>query len=367
MNLQHVRAMARKEWWHLLRDWRSLALILLMPSMLLFLFGYAIRLDISNAPIAIVQESRFACADELAAHFAAAQAFRVVLRTNDRREAERALETGSVWAVLILPADFACNPQQGQAVVQWLLDGVDANSARLLRNYALAIVDQYAQELGYRPPLRIQDRVRFNETRESRLAIIPGVIAIVMAVIGALMTSLTIAREVELGNLIMLRTTPLSCREFLLGKLIPYFCIGMVDLAVALAVAVFIFALPLRGSLLWLTLLSALFLVVVMLQGALLSSLAGNQLLASQMALISTFLPAFLLSGFIFAIDNMPAVLRYLTLVVPARYYVSLSRVIFLKGITPLALWTEAAALLVILLVLLRLTLARVKKLGLLP
>jgi ABC-2 type transport system permease protein len=367
MNLQHVRAMARKEWWHLLRDWRSLALILLMPSMLLFLFGYAIRLDISNAPIAIVQESRFACADELAARFAAAQAFQVGLRSTDRRVAEQALATGTVWAVLVIPADLACNPHQGQAVVQWLLDGVDANSARLLRNYALAIVEQYAQELGYQPPLRIQDRIRFNETHESRLAIIPGVIAIVMAVIGALMTSLTIAREVELGNLVMLRTTPLSGREFLFGKLIPYFCIGMVDLVIALIVAVFIFAVPLRGSLLWLLSLSALFLSVVMLQGALLSSLAGNQLLASQMALVSTFLPAFLLSGFIFAIDNMPAVLRYLTLIVPARYYVSLARVIFLKGITPLTLWTEAAALLVILLVLLRLTLAQVKKLGLLP
>ena len=364
---QHVRAMARKEGWHLLRDWRSLALILLMPGMLLFLFGYAIRLDITQAPIAIVQESASDCARELAAHFAASQAFNVVLSPTDRRIATQALHAGTVWAVLVIPYEFHCQISKGQVAVQWLLDGVDANSARLLRNYAQAIVEQYGQELGYRPPLQIQDRVRFNETRDSRLAIIPGVIAIVMAVIGALMTSLTIAREVELGNLIMLRTTPLNRREFLLGKLLPYFCIGMAELIVALAVAVWLFAMPLRGSLPWLILLSALFLGVVMLQGALLSSLAGSQLLASQMALLSTFLPAFLLSGFMFAIDNMPIVLQYLTLLVPARYYVTLSRVIFLKGVTPLVLWAEALALLLMLLILYRLTLTQVEKLGLLP
>ncbi len=364
---QHVRAMARKEWWHLLRDWRSLALILLMPGMLLFLFGYAIRLDITQAPIAIVQESPSGCARELAARFAASQAFRVTLSPTDRRVATQALHAGRVWAVLVIPYDFHCQASPEQIAVQWLLDGVDANSARLLRNYAQAIVEQYAQDLGYQPPLRLEDRVRFNETRDSRLAIIPGIIAIVMAVVGALMTALTIAREVELGNLVMLRTTPLNRREFLLGKLLPYFAIGMVELGVALAVAVWLFAVPLRGSLPWLILLSALFLGVVMLQGALLSSLAGNQLLASQMALLSTFLPAFLLSGFIFAIDNMPLVLRYLTLLVPARYYVTLSRVIFLKGVTPLVLWAEAAALLLLFILLYRLTLAQLRKLGLLP
>jgi ABC-2 type transport system permease protein len=165
----------------------------------------------------------------------------------------------------------------------------------------------------------------------------------------------------------MLRTTPLTRREFLLGKLLPYLFIGLLDLAVAMAVAIWVFGVPLRGSLPVLLLLSMLFLLVVMLQGALISINAGNQLLASQMAMVSTFLPAFLLSGFIFAIENMPTVLQYLTLIVPARYYIALSRAIFLKGITPLLLWTQVAALLAMLLVLLRLTLARSRKLGLLP
>lgn len=369
MNGQHVRAMARKEWWHLLRDPRSLALILLMPSMLLFLFGYAIRLDLQHAPIALVQESRDAATEELATHFAASRAFQVVLRSNDRRDATTALQTGQVWAAVIFPFDYARQLERGEARIQLLLDGVDANTARLLRNYALVLVNDYLLNRGGQPPIRIEDRTWFNEPKESRLAIIPGVIAMVMAVIGALMTSLTIAREMEQGNLVMLRTTPLTRHEFLFGKLLPYLFIGLLDLAVAVAVAVavFVFEMPLRGSPPALLLLSALFLLVVMLQGALISINAGNQLLASQMAMVSTFLPAFLLSGFIFAIENMPAALQYLTLIVPARYYIALSRAIFLKGITPLLLWTQVAALLAMLLVLLRLTLARSRKLGLLP
>ena len=187
-----------------------------------------------------------------------------------------------------------------------------------------------------------------------------------MAVIGALMTSLTVAKEIELGNLVMLRTTPLTRSEFLAGKLIPYFFIGMFDLLIAVAAAVFIFDVPLRGSIVELTLVSALFLLVVMLQGMLISIIAGQQVLASQMALVSTFLPAFLLSGFIFAIENMPVALQYLTYLVPARYYVALSKSIFLKGISPIVLWTEVIALAAIALLLSRLVLLRAKKLGLL-
>jgi ABC-2 type transport system permease protein len=171
----------------------------------------------------------------------------------------------------------------------------------------------------------------------------------------------------EYGNLVMLRTTPLTRGEFLLGKLFPYLFIGMADLLLAVGAAVYVFDVPLRGSLAALALVSALFVLVVMLQGALISMIAGSQMLASQMALVSTFLPAFLLSGFIFAIDNMPVVLQYLTYVVPARYYVSLSRLIFLKGVSQLLVWGEVAALGVMVLVLARVTFMRARRLGLLP
>lgn len=365
---QRVRAMARKEWWHLLRDPGSLALILLMPTMLLFLFGYAIRLDITDAPIGILQERRDTDSTELAARFDASHAFEVQRYFDGRPQLRAAIQAGEVWAGIVIPADYAQQLARGEARIQLLLDGVDANTARLLRNYTLALVHDYVMTLDLaRPPLLIEDRVWFNEARESRYAILPGVIAIVMAVIGALMTSLTIAREVEQGNLVMLRTTPLSRGEFLLGKLIPYFVIGMVDLAVAAGTTTWIFEVPLRGSPAALTLISALFLLVVMLQGALLSITAGNQLLASQMAMVITFLPSFLLSGFIFAIQNMPTALHYLTLIVPARYYVSLSKSIFLKGVGPLLLWTEVLALAAMLILLAAVTLRRARKLGLQP
>jgi ABC-2 type transport system permease protein len=365
MNIQHARAMARKEWWHLLRDPRSLAMMLLMPTMLLFLFGYAIRLDITNAPIGLLQESQDRASNAIAAHFEASHAFHVVARYRDRHAMTEALQRGTIWAGVVIPREYARDLGRGQGRLQLLLDGVDANTARLVRNYALALVNDYSLSLGGRPPIQIDDRTWFNEAKESRLAILPGVIAIVMAVIGALMTSLTIAREIEHGNIVMLRTTPLTRGEFLVGKLTPYFVIGMADLAVAVLVAVFIFDVPLRGSVIGLTLISALFLLVVMLQGALISIAAGNQLLASQMSLVSTFLPAFLLSGFIFAIENMPVVLQYLTLLVPARYFVALSKAIFLKGVGPLLLWTEVAALVVVLVLLAAATRRRAAKLGL--
>ncbi len=367
MKLQHVRAIARKEWWHLMRDPRSLALILLMPSMLLFLFGYALRLDITNLPLGVLQESNDATANAIVASFDASRAFDVVARYTDRRQLEADLQRGAVAAVLVLPREMTRLLKERRGQMQLLLDGVDANSARLAQNYAQAIVNDYLEQQGLvHLPLEIRDRTWFNEAKESRLAIVPGVIAVVMAVIGALMTSLTIAREIEQGNLVMLRTTALRKNEFLLGKMLPYFVIGMADLAVAALSAVYLFDVPLRGSVVGLTVVSALFLVVVMLQGALLSMVAGGQMMAAQLSLVSTFLPAFLLSGFVFGIENMPQALQYVTLIVPARYYVALSKLIFLKGVTPLLLWTEVAALSAILLVLLGVVTLKARKLGLL-
>ncbi len=367
MRTQHVRAMARKEWRHLLRDPGSLALILLMPAMLLFLFGYAIRLDITEAPLGVLQETRDAESDALVARFEASHAFDVTRRFDDRDALGEALEEGEVWAALVVPDEYSTELARGQAALQLLLDGVDANTARLLRNYALNIVDLHARLAGAPdPPVRIEERSWFNEARISRLAIVPGVIAVVMAVIGALMTSLTVAREMELGNVVMLRTTPLSRTEFLAGKLIPYFVIGMIDLLVSVAAAVYVFDVPLRGPFAGLVVVSALFLLVVMLQGTLISIAAGNQMLASQMSLVSTFLPAFLLSGFIFAIENMPWLLQYLTLLVPARYYVTISKAVFLKGLAPYVLWTEVIALTLILAALWAVVRTRARKLGLL-
>ena len=366
MKWRIVRAMARKEAWHLLRDARSLALMFLMPTIMLFLYGYAIRLDIMAAPIGILQESRDLASDELVAHLAASPAFRVQARYADRHALARSIQRGEVWAAFVIPRDFARDLRQGTAVVQLILDGTDANTARLVRNYALSLVNGYALEVaGAAPHVDIEARTWFNESNESRYAIVPGVIVLVMSVVGALMTSLTIAREMELGNVVMLRTTPLTRAEFLVGKLLPYFFVGMADVLAAVAAAVFVFDIPLRGSVASIASVSALFLLVVMCQGALLSIVAGNQMLASQLVQITTFLPSFLLSGAIYAIANMPLWLQYVTIAFPARYFVTLSKAIFLKGISPLTLWPAVAALALILAVLAALLYRRSARLGL--
>jgi drug efflux transport system permease protein len=363
---RNVRAMARKEAKHLTRDARSLALMFLMPTIMLFLYGYAIRLDIMAAPIGILQESTDVASDDLAAHFAASRAFQVVARFRDRRELAASIQRGTVWAAIVIPHDFAQELHRGEASVQLILDGTDANTARLVRNYALALVNAYALSVsGTTPYIEVDTRTWFNETNESRYAIVPGVIVLVMSVVGALMTALTIAREMELGNIVMLRTTPLSRAEFLVGKLIPYFFVGMIDVLGAVAAAVLIFDIPLRGSVAAIAAASALFLLVVMCQGAFLSLVAGNQMLASQLVQISTFLPSFLLSGAIYAIGNMPLWLQYATVVFPARYFVALSKGIFLKGISLVVLWPEVAALALLLLALATLLYRRAGRLGL--
>jgi ABC-2 type transport system permease protein len=346
MSPARVLAMARKEVRHLVRDPRSLALMFLLPAMMLFIYGYGIRLDIRNAPIGVLQEGSDAQGRELAAHFGASPAFKVVRRFHDRDELREAIGTREVWAAVVIPADYPRDLQQGHATVQLVLDGMDANTARLMRNEVLQLVTDQALATR-RPPamVTVETRTWFNETNESRYAIVPGVIVMVMGVIGTLMTALTIAREMESGNVVLLRTTPLARGEFLAGKLLPYFGVGMLDVLGCVAASVFIFDVPLRGSLLQLAGVSALFLLVVMAQGALISLSAGNQVLAAQMVQVTTFLPAFLLSGAVYAIANMPEPVQLATLAVPARYFVTLSKAIFIKGTAVGVLWTNVLAL----------------------
>ncbi|HLX27710.1 MAG TPA: ABC transporter permease [Casimicrobiaceae bacterium] len=346
MNWRSVRAVVGKEGRHLIRDPRSLGLMFLMPTIMLFLYGYAIRLDIMHAPIGILQESQDGASNELGARFTGSRAFEVVERYADRRSLADAIRRGRVWAAIVIPNDYAHDLEAGKATIQLILDGTDANTARLVRNYVLALVNDYA--LSQAPSaahIEIDNRTWFNEANESRYAIVPGVIVLVMSVVGALMTALTIAREIELGNIVMLRTTPLSRNEFLIGKLVPYFVIGMIDVLAAVGAAVLVFGIPLQGTLTEIAAASGLFLLVVMCQGALISVSAGNQMLASQLVQITTFLPSFLLSGAVYAIGNMPPWLQYATLAFPARYYVSLSKAIFLKGVSIFVLWPAIAAL----------------------
>ncbi len=346
MKPRRVLAMAAKEVRHLLRDPRSLALMFLLPAMMLLIYGYGIRLDLRQAPIGLLQEGPDLASRELAAHFAASPAFQVVRHLRDRRELADGIARRELWAAVVIPRDFPGDLQRGRGRVQLVLDGMDANTARLLRNQVMQLVNDQALAIARpRGMVTVEMRTWFNETNESRYAIVPGVIVMVMGVVGTLMTAMTIAREMESGNVVLLRTTPLTRGEFLAGKLLPYFVVGMLDVAGCVVASVVLFEVPLRGSVLELAGVSALFLLVVMAQGALISLHAGNQVLAAQMVQVTTFLPAFLLSGAIYAIANMPEAVQAATLAVPARYFVALSKAIFIKGTTLGVLWINVAAL----------------------
>jgi ABC-2 type transport system permease protein len=249
----------------------------------------------------------------------------------------------------VIPWDFSLQLSHGGPVqVQALVDATDDNTANVLIGYAQAVVQGYSSEVQLNwlrqrgQPMQpaavsVESRTWYNENLESSAFIVPGVLALVMSVIGAFLTSLTIAREWERGSMEQLISTPVSAMEIMLGKLAPYFILGMFDVIVCAVIAIYWFHVPFRGSFATLLFSSALFLVVVLSLGFLISVLAKNQFAASQIALLITFLPAFLLSGFLFSIEQMPVVLQWITRILPARYYVSVLKEIFLKG-TPTAL-----------------------------
>jgi len=340
--------MARKEALQLRRDPRSLALAFVLPALLLLLFGYAISLDVRNIALAVLDQSRSAESRRLVEALVASGYFRVTHQLEGSAALTGVLDRGEARLVLTIPPDF---PQSlaapGGAAVQLLLDGSDANTATIAQNYAEAIVGRLAADgaAPARGAVRMQTRVWYNETLESRNMIVPGLIAVIMSIIAALLTALTIAREWERGTMEQLAATPVRRAEVVLGKLAPYVAIGIVDVVAAVVAGRLVFDVPLRGSLLLLAVLTLGFLVAALSWGIFVSAALRSQLLATQVAMMTTYLPALLLSGFIFSIAAMPLVLRLVTLVVPARYFVVITRGIFLKDVGLAVLWPEALAL----------------------
>ena len=344
MSLTRLLAVARKEMIHIRRDVRSLMIVVVMPVVLMLLFGYGVSLDLKGLPVYVYDQESSQQSMDLVRRFQASAYFHVVRGVSSYRELGRALDDGSAKMGLVIPWDFSERLAQGGPVeVQALIDATDDNTANVLMGYAQAVVQGYSSGVqvdwlrghgqAIQPaPVSVQTRTWYNEDLESSAFIVPGVLALVMSVIGAFLTSLTIAREWERGSMEQLISTPVSAMEIMLGKLAPYFVVGLFDVAVCAAIAIARFHVPFRGSYLTLTLSSALFMIVVLSLGFFVSVVAKNQFAASQIALLITFLPAFLLSGFLFAIEQMPVVLQWITRVIPARYYVSVLKKIFLKG-----------------------------------
>ncbi|HLJ88355.1 MAG TPA: ABC transporter permease [Candidatus Angelobacter sp.] len=367
MSFTRFMAIARKELVQVLRDSRSLTIVLVMPIVLVLLFGYGVSLDLKHLPIYVYDRDGSQQSQDLLKRFQSNEYFDIVGVAGNYHDLTRALDDGRAKMGVVIPWDFSQRLHDGRpASVQALIDGTDDNTANVLIGYAQGVVQGYSSgiqldwlrdrgQIAQPAPVSVETRTWYNEDLESSAFIIPGVLALVMSVIGAFLTSLTIAREWERGTMEQLVSTPVSPLEIMLGKLVPYFLIGMVDVIICALLALYWFHVPFRGSFLTLMLSSAMFLVVVLSLGFFISVIAKNQLAASQISLLATFLPAFLLSGFLYAIEQMPVVLQWITRILPARYYVSILKKVFLKGspaallyadLVPLAIFTIVLALL---------------------
>ncbi|MFI5356725.1 MAG: ABC transporter permease [Opitutales bacterium] len=356
MNLRRLWAVARKEAIHIRRDPRSLGLAIGIPMLMIVLFGYALTLDVDRVPLVAWDQSHTPASRDYLAHFTSSRYFAFQGAVDNYAGLERAIDTRRAWIALVFSPDFARDLAAGRpAAAQAVVDGSDANTASIVLGYAEGVTQTFNQQVALaqvplvRDPtaLDLRPRVWFNADLESKNYIIPGIIAVIMGLIAALLTSLTMAREWENGTMEQLISTPVRGSELILGKLLPYFAIGLVDVLIAVLMALFLFHVPLRGSIPLLFGVAALFVTGTLAQGLLISTLARQQLLASQVAMVSTFLPAFLLSGFTFAIANMPLPVRIVTYIVPARYFVALVKGIFLRGVGLRALWPDAVFLLV--------------------
>jgi ABC-2 type transport system permease protein len=338
-------AVTRKETLHLLRDRRSLAMAFVLPAMMVLAFGWVISFDIRFIPMAVYDEDRTAASRALVDAFTSSTYFRVIGYLERYDEAEPLIDRNAVRLVLVIPPRFAARMSGGgPAPVQALVDGSDANTATFALTYARGIVAAYSARalLGAHPVaprVTAETRVWYNEALKSSHMIVPGLIAVVMMIIAGMLTSLTIAREWERGTMEQLAATPVHPVEVIVGKLLPYLVIGMIDVLFTGFIGDAVFGVPFRGSILYFLGASFFFLVGSLSLGIWVSAALKSQLLAFQVASLLTFLPSFLLSGFMFDIISMPKVLQAIALVVPARYFITLVRGIMLKGVGPAVLW----------------------------
>ncbi|MEW6657166.1 MAG: ABC transporter permease [Thermodesulfobacteriota bacterium] len=357
MDLIRTWAVFRKELIHIRRDLPSLIQVILLPVMLLLLNGYALTFDLTDVPLAVYDQEQSRVSQDFLQGFKGTRYFRIHNSVFNYDEIAHLINQREVKAALVLPFDFSRSLKAGQtARVQAIIDGTDANTANLIIGYLQGVIAAYNQQVvverlqvqGFTRlelPLKTDSRVWFNEDLESRNFIVPGLIAIIMTMVGALLTALCIIREKERGSMEGLMGTPLKKWELILGKLGPYFLVGMLDMFIAMIMGEFLFQVPLRGSALLFIGLAALFMVVVLGQGLLISVIARSQLDAYQMAMLTTFLPSFILSGAMFAIHQMPAALQVASYLVPATYLVTISKGIYLKGIGIKILWFDALML----------------------
>jgi ABC-2 type transport system permease protein len=360
MRLHRLAAIARKEMLQIIRDARSVAIVVGMPVIMMLAFGYGISFDLKHLPIYVFDREGSQQSQDLLKHFQASEYFKVMRAVNNYPALVRAIDAGRCKLALVVPYDFSHRLNVGGPVsIQALIDATDSNSANLAIAYSQAVIQTYSRQVQLDwirrqgqneidPPISVDARTWFNENLESMANIVPGVVVIVMAVVGTFLTALTISREWERGTMEQLISTPVTAFELMLGKLAPYFVIGILDTCLCAVLGILWFGVPFRGDWSLFFASSTFFLIVVLSGGYFISVVAKSQLAASQISLFATFLPAFLLSGFIFPIDQMPIAIQAVTHILPARYYMDIVRNIFLKGSAVTLLWGELLALLLL-------------------
>ncbi|MCU0611021.1 MAG: ABC transporter permease [Candidatus Eisenbacteria bacterium] len=362
--IRRIAAMAVKEFLHLKRDRRTTFLLLGMPAVLLVFYGFALSFDVEHVRLAIVDQDNSRQSREAANAFVRCGFFDLVWQGDNARDVERLLDAGRVQAALVIPPRYGATLAQGREVsLQFVLDGADARMATTVLGYARQIaasVTPVTYAGGRMGPVVAVPRVWYNPNLSSPIFLVPGLVAFIMAISAVVATALAVVREKERGTMEALRATPLRAIELLVGKTIPYFLIGFAAAAGCLVTAWAVFDMPMQGSIIWLAVVTVLFLAGSLGWGVFLSTVADTQQMAFQLGLLSSMLPNMLLSGFIFPISSMPPVLRLITHIVPARYFLAALREIVLKGAGMTVWWPDALGLVVFAAVVLLLAAGRI-------
>ena len=355
--MNSLRGLLRKEVYHILRDRRTLAVVVLMPVVQVILFGFAIRTDVKDVRLAIVDPRPDHVTLEIRQRLEASETFRTVAVVSRTAELDELFQRGSAQEAVVFEPDFAERLDRGlPARIQVIADATEPNTASTRQNYALSVIQAYDRErraTGQSISIVPQGRIRFNPTSESAHLFVPGLMAFVLTIISALMTAISLTREKETGTMEALLVSPLRPWQIIVGKVVPYLAIGFVSVLLVIVEARLVFGVPLRGSMILLLAEGLLFILVSLSLGMLISSRTNSQRVAMMGALIGTMLPTMLLSGFIFPIESMPRILQYISLVIPARWFVEIARSIMLKGVGLEFLWSQSLVLMGMALVLL--------------
>ncbi len=377
MKFIRLKAVTRKEFYHLIRDYRSLYLAFAIPLLLIILFGYALSLDVDNVETVFVDYDKSALSRDFIRKLDASPYFRVSALLPGTKDAIDYLDHDRAKLAIVIPPDFKKSISADREIqLQIIIDGSDPSFGNIVRGYISAFVERYNQKMlinflnrqgrdQIHPPVDGRVRIWFNEDMESRNFIIPGIIAVIIMIVGAILTSLIIAREYENGTMETIKSMPVQAGEFLLGKALPYFFIGLTDLLIAILLGQLLFGIVMKGNFGLLMVGASLYLSVALSLGILISNVTKSQMLANQMAILTTYLPSLLLSNFVFPIINMPKFLQMITLLVPARYFIDILSGIYLKNLGIAYLWPSMLVLLLMFIVLTFFNYKMLKKEGL--